>query len=141
MFYPTSTKVFYQLSFFPVEEDSGGLLSQRGTAVAEDAASGETERGDSDPLSNTGSKIKEKNFQSFKKIKKKHILHSGRRGAASLHEPPPFAQPQRTEESERLPLGSLGTAAGWLMKRKQRVKRFPELPGRCFSGAGDGKED
>jgi len=33
-------------------------------------------------------------------------------------------------ENERLPLGSLGTTAGWVMKRKQHVKRFPELPRR-----------
>lgn len=40
-------------------------------------------------------------------------------------------------ENERLPLGSLGTTAGWVMKRKQHVKRFPKLPERCSSRVCD----
>lgn len=138
MFHPTSTKGFYQLSFFLWTRTVEGFCASGGQLCRKTLHQERLKAApNSAPLSNTGNKIREKNFQTFKKIKKKRILHSGCRGAASLHEQPPFAQPRRTEESERLPLSSLGTAAGWLMKRKQRVKRFPELPGRCVSGAGD----
>lgn len=138
MFLPTSTKVFDQLSFFLWKRTVEGFCPSEGQETLKTLHQERLKAAQRfSPAFKYRQQNKGKELPNFPKIRQKHILHSGRRGAASLHEPPPFAQPRRTEESERLPLGSLGTAAGWLMKRKQRVKRFPELPGRCVSGAGD----
>lgn len=80
-------------------------------------------------LSNSIKKIKINKNKHIWKKRCDQCLHSGRCCASSLHQ----------LHERRLPLGSLGRAAGWLMKRKQRVKRFRELPGRCVSRVQDWK--